>query len=87
MRTEKAERMKGRELNYHPGPGRRVEGVGKLLVAILHKAEDGQVALVMGSRTIVSNRNDLPEDPLAKALQRDFAKLAKSSPVRFRHTA
>ena len=77
--------MKGRELNYHPRPGGIVEDVGKLFVAILHDAEEGQVALMMGSRTIVGDRNDLSEDPLAESLQRYLAKLAKSPSVGFRH--
>ena len=77
--------MEGRKLNYHPRPGGIVEGVCKLFVATLHEAEEGQVALMMAPRTILSNRNDFSEDALAESLKGYLAKLAKSFPVGFRH--
>jgi hypothetical protein len=87
VRGKKAERMEGRELNYHPRPGGIVEGVRELFVAILHETEEGQVALMMAPRTILSNRNDLSEDALAESLKRHLAKLTKSPPVGFGHVA
>ena len=79
--------MEGGELNYHPRPSGIVEGVCKLFVAMLHEAEDGQIALMVAPRTIISNRTDLSEDALAESLQRHLAKLAKGLPIRFRHIA
>jgi len=79
--------VEGGELNYHPRPSGIVEGVCKLFVAMLHEAEDGQIALMVAPRTIISNRTDLSEDALAESLQRHLAKLAKGLPIRFRHIA
>ncbi|MGH9890874.1 MAG: hypothetical protein ACREA0_02580, partial [bacterium] len=56
-----------------------------LFVSLLHKAEDGQVALMMTPRMILNERLEFLENALAESLQRCLTKFAKASPIRFWH--
>ena len=69
------------ELDDHPGAAWIVERVRKLLVSVLQKLEDIQVALMMASRNIQAKGLEFFKNALTESLERQFSELAKDLPV------